>query len=358
MGKTVNPDIREWKKYADLVAGAMLHMKNDAGMKEKYPVGLIDIDLWEWPQGVGLYGLMRYYNAVGDEGILNFLKDWMDRHLAGPMAEHNVNTTIPCLTMLWLAEKTGNQNYRAFCEEWAEWVMNGLIRTGDGAFQHMITGDKNDDQILIDTLYMAVLFLAKMGRVLGKKEYLEEAKKQILIHIKYLFDPYTGLFFHGYDFKRHDHYGAVHWGRGNAWFTAVAAELLNEMDFEDGMRSYLRDTFEDQCRALIELQDESGLWHTVLDDPDSYLETSAAACIAYGMLLGVHTGLLPQEMEEPAMKAVRGVIGKIDENGVVQGVSYGTPVGEDADFYKSIPVCPMTYGQSLTLLMLTELARE
>lgn len=347
-------DAVNWRSEAARVADAMIHMKNDSGMKEKYPVGLIDIELWEWPQGVGLYGLMRYYQATGDRGTFDFLTGWMDRHISAAEPEHNVNTTIPCLTMQWLAEQTGNPIYRKWCEDWAEWVMNGLIRTGDGAFQHMITGDPNDSQILIDTLFMAVLFLAKMGRVLNRKDYIEEAKKQILIHIKYLFDARTGLFYHGYDFRGHHHYGAVHWGRGNAWFTAVAAELLNEMELESGLRSYLRDTFEDQCRALIALQDESGLWHTVLDDPDSYLETSATACIAYGILRGIHTGSLPQDMMEPAMKAVNAVVEKIDENGVVQGVSYGTPVGSDADFYKTIPVCPMTYGQSLTLLMLSE----
>jgi unsaturated rhamnogalacturonyl hydrolase len=41
-------------------------------------------------------------------------------------------------------------------------------------------------------------------------------------------------------------------------------------------------------------------------------------------------------------------------NGVVWQVSYGTPVGNDAQFYKDIPVSPMTYGQALTLLILIE----
>ena len=37
--------------------------------------------------------------------------------------------------------------------------------TGDGCFQHMITGNPNDSEILIDTLFMAVLFLARAGRL-------------------------------------------------------------------------------------------------------------------------------------------------------------------------------------------------
>lgn len=35
------------------------------------------------------------------------------------------------------------------------------------------------------------------------------------------------------------------------------------------------------------MQDESGLWHTLLDDPNSYLESSATAGFAYGILKAV-----------------------------------------------------------------------
>ena len=341
-------------RLARRVALAMTEMKNTSGMREKYPVGLIDIDLWEWPQGVGLYGLTRYYERTGDENVFRFLCDWMDRHLKAGPPERNVNTTIPCLTLLILYERTKRAEYLEACAEWAEWIMRDLIRLEDGIFQHMITGDPNDGQILIDTLFMAVLFLARMGRVLHRQEYRDEALRQILVHIKYLYDPAHELFYHGYDFRYRHHYGAVHWGRGNAWFTAVMAELITELAPTGGVYDYLRDTFEDHCRALAALQEKNGLWHTVLDDPDSYCETSASACIAYGILRGINLGLLPAELASCAEKAIEGVIGQIDENGVVQGVSYGTPVGNDAEFYKTIPVCPMTYGQALTLLMLTE----
>ena len=44
----------------------------------------------------------------------------------------------------------------------------------------------------------------------------------------------------------------------------------------------------------------------------------------------------------------------MDAAGIVGDVSYGTPVGNDAQFYKDIPVCPMTYGQAMAILMLAE----
>ena len=44
----------------------------------------------------------------------------------------------------------------------------------------------------------------------------------------------------------------------------------------------------------------------------------------------------------------------IQEDGAVDGVSYGTPVFERLEDYKKIEVCPMPYGQSMALMLLAE----
>lgn len=347
---------KELESYLDQVSNAMMHLKNDS-FQEKYPIGLIDINLWEWPQGVGLYGLYKYYLLSKKQGVLDFLCHWFDSRLAEGLPERNVNTTAPMLTMIGVYELTGKEEYRALCEDWSNWVMNGLLRTGgDRAFQHMITGDPNDGQILIDTLFMTVLFLAKAGMIFQRPEYVEEAKRQFLIHIKYLYDTSCGLYFHGFDFKGMHHYGGVHWARGNSWYTCGIVDFLDmvPMEAETGLREYFLDTLRAQVAALVPYQTESGLWRTVIDDEDSYVETSGTAAFAYGILKGIRCGYLPKSDYEMGMRALRGVIGQIDAEGVVQNVSYGTPVGNDAQFYKDIPVCPMTYGQALTLLLLAE----
>jgi len=72
---------------------------------------------------------------------------------------------------------------------------------------------------------MTVMPLAKIGKLLGRPHYVEEAKRQFLLHIKYLFDPLTGLFFHGWKFDSSAKGGFGHnfararWARGNAWLT-------------------------------------------------------------------------------------------------------------------------------------------
>jgi unsaturated rhamnogalacturonyl hydrolase len=74
----------------------------------------------------------------------------------------------------------------------------------------------NTQQLWDDTLMMTVLPLAKIGQVLKRPHYIEEAKRQFLIHIKYLFDTKTGLFHHGWTFLDGGHnFANAAWGRGN-----------------------------------------------------------------------------------------------------------------------------------------------
>jgi len=114
----------------NLVSDKMMTLKNN-GMKEKYPVSLIDINCWEWPQGVGLFGLYRYYEMSRKPELLTFLTDWYDRRMEEGIVEKNVNTTSPMLTLTYLYEITKKESYLAFIGEWADWIMEekGLIRT-------------------------------------------------------------------------------------------------------------------------------------------------------------------------------------------------------------------------------------
>ena len=63
---------------------------------------------------------------------------------------------------------------------------------------------------------------------------------------------------------------------------------------------------------------------------------------------------LREKLYAATLRAVQAVLARVDAAGIGGGVSYGTPVGNDAQFYKDIPVCPMTYGQAMAILMLAE----
>ena len=123
------------------------------------------------------------------------------------------------------------------------------------------------------------------------------------------------------------------------------------------MRRFLIEVLDAQVAALAALQDSSGLWHTLLDDPSSYLEASATAGIAYGILKAVRKGYLTAEYTATAERAVQAVIRNISADGELQQVSFGTGMGPDLDFYRSIPRTSMPYGQAMAILCLAEYLR-
>lgn len=143
-----------------------------------------------------------------------------------------------------------------------------------------------------DTLMMTVIPLAKIGLLLNRPAYVEEAKFQFMLHIQYLMDPVSGLWFHGWQHTElggHRFAGAL-WARGNCWITIAIPLFLSilELPPTDPMYRFLAATLKRQVDALVLLQDQaSGLWHTLLIDPSSYVETSAAAGFVAGIYMGI-----------------------------------------------------------------------
>ncbi|MDR6550866.1 glycoside hydrolase family 88 protein [Paenibacillus qinlingensis] len=337
----------------NMVIEQLKELKGGA-VDETCPIGIISMDNWEWPQGVGLFSLYSFYKTTGRRDILDYIRTWFDQQMAKGLPDKNINTMCPMLTLTYLYEEVGDERYLNLCKEWAHYAMNELPRTTEHGFQHVVSGHSNPGEIWDDTLYMTVLFVTRMGILLQDDTYIQESIRQFLVHLKYLTDPVSGLFFHGWTFEGHHHFANALWGRGNAWYTAGLIDYLDMAVIPEGVRWFLLSSLERQVKSLAELQSESGLWHTLLNDPSSYLETSASAGFAYGILKAVRTGLLDETYKSVALKALAAVKEQITEDGIVQGVSYGTGMGRTLQEYRDIPICPMAYGQSMALLLLVE----
>lgn len=316
---------------------------------------------WEWTHGIGLFGMWRYFEQTGDQRALSIIRQWFDDRFAEGAPTKNINTMAPFITLAYLYEYDPDPRYIPHLDSWAEWLMapDGLPKTEDGGFQHIVYNDENPGELWDDTLMMSVLPLAKIGLLLGRPHYVEEARRQFLVHIKYLFDRKTGLWFHGWNFNGRHNFAQALWARGNCWVTIAIPEIIDILDLPPGeaFRTFLTDTLIAQVRTLADTQDESGLWHTLIVDPGSYLEASATAGFAYGILKSVRKGYLPREYEAVGTRAVRAVLANIDDKGELQQVSFGTPVFDDLQGYRDIPLTSMPYGQSLAILALAEFMR-
>ncbi len=316
---------------------------------------------WEWPQGVGLFGFWKYYKETGDIRLKQKVVDYYEKQLITGLPSKNINTTAPMLTLTYLYEETKDERYGALCREWAEWLIDKLPRTDEGGFQHITSDTENRQELWDDTLFMTVLFLARMGMLEHNDNWIEEAIYQFLLHIKYLQDKVSGLWFHGWTFETRDNFAEAFWGRGNSWATIAIPELLTILGQEgnEAYKRYLIAAQKRQIEALEKHQDKNGMWHTLIDDPDSYTETSATCGFGYGILLSVKMGIVSKEYLSCATKALIPVLESIDASGVVHGVSYGTAMGRHhKQFYKDIEIKSMPYGSAMAILFLLEVSKS
>jgi unsaturated rhamnogalacturonyl hydrolase len=250
---------------------------------------------WEWPQGVGLYGLWKLYTLQKDNEILSQLENSYDDRIKQGLPAKNINTCAPLLALSYLYEVKKKQVYKEVLLEWGEWIMFHLPRTHGGGFQHITSDSINEEEIWDDTLFMTVMVLFRVGMLFNEKKYIQEAIYQVLFHSLYLLDRESGLWFYGFTFKERNHFAGALWARGNSWITITLPVFLSSDLLSESEEKILRYIYKEQIDNLLLYQDESsGMWHTLINDSESYLETSGSAGIAYGVLEGVKTAILEE----------------------------------------------------------------
>lgn len=323
-------------------------------MIDENPISpVMSIHEFDWCDGVGMYGLARAAEKYGFDEYVEFMKAWVEKNKSKAYEINTVNGTAAMITILDLY---ADENMDLI-KHVGEYIINDADRTDNGALEHTVTDPRHTfhQQMWADTLFMSCIFLAKLGKKLGEKKYTDECIKQLLIHHRYLKDKVTGLFCHGYSCITKDNMSAINWARANAWITASTVEMLEILpgDFEG--RDEILKSLNEQVEGYAKYRKENGMLTTIINDHTSYEETSATAGMAYGIARGIKDGYIDKKYEYLYKEAAEAVIAKIDENGIVTGVSSGTPVMPTANGYKNIKIEPILYGQALTVLMLCEI---
>jgi unsaturated rhamnogalacturonyl hydrolase len=309
--------------------------------------------IWDWQQGVGLYGLWKAYERLHDKQIYDFIKEYIDYHMQKGLGERTINTTAPFMTVLKLYEATGQSSYRDACEQQAQFCMAEADRTAGGALAHTVIGKRFSSQIWADTLFMGALFLSQWGALVDNQMYCKEALRQLDLHYRYLTDEKTNLLFHGYDEKSRSHLSAVRWGRANGWAIISTIEMLQGTKEPPSEYETIVERFVRHLDALLSYMQRDGSWNTVLDSPSSVKETTIGSCICYGLKKGLEHHMLEETYEAVYKQCLEALLADIKSDGEVLHTSGGTPIMESEQAYNEIPSVMSYYGQGLALLALS-----
>ncbi len=311
----------------------------------------MDINDWDWNAGVGMVAISDYYEKVQDPEILHYMVDWVARNKHQCAKRDYVNNLTPLAIYPDMYLRTQEQYYRDTAVEYADWVLAHAGKSKDGVFFH---GASVSEEVWADTVFMALVFMSRTAKLTANKRIAEEVLKQLLAHMQLLQDEETGILFHGYHCVGNHHMSGALWTRGNSWVVIGAPIIIETVRGLAEVPKEINTRYEKLVNGILKYQAGNGLWHTVMDRPDFYQETSGSAGNAGGIMKAVRLKMLEPGHMANALRAMEGVITQITPEGAVEGVSGGTPIMPTIDAYGKLTRYPTLYGQGLTLLMLSE----
>lgn len=201
-------------------------MKITEKIIEKIQKRTLELDMSEcnWGEGVALWGLSHSIRTVPCDRYLPFLKEWVRKGIAEKRFLHTVNNSIPCIGLGEVYRATGDEECLRIMRGQAEYLMHVAPRLANGAIIHSDPYAEFGRQMWADTVFMAGLFLAYMGKMTDSPAYIHEAVRQLQIHIDTL-QAEDGLLYHGWDETLQGPIGCK-WGRANAWVSVGIVEML------------------------------------------------------------------------------------------------------------------------------------
>ncbi|WNH13059.1 glycoside hydrolase family 88/105 protein [Thalassobellus suaedae] len=318
-----------------------------------------DYNRWGYPNGVMMTGLIHMADILQDKkyadycrnnyqfifnDLLYFEKLYKDAVSAD---ERRVRTEFSGLFRMAKLDDCGamaaglsdvylldsRKDYRAYLDRAGDYILNKQMRLADGT---LCRPDPRNATIWADDLYMSVPFLARMGKITGDEKYFNDAIKQVVNFTKYLYDDHTGLFYHCY-YSANEQNGVAHWGRANGWVAVAQTELLNNLPTSHPKRKELITLLEKDIIGFSRWQNQTGLWHQVLDRNDSYLETSVTAMYIYAVARAVNEGWIDEHYIRVARDGWRALANKITEDGQMPDVCVGTGIQDGIKFYYNRP---------------------
>jgi rhamnogalacturonyl hydrolase YesR len=211
-------------------------------------------------------------------------------------------------------KETGEDKYKQAADAMYDYLKNKAPKSSDGILHH-VTYAK---QIWSDASFMAPPFLAVMGD-------FDESVKQIEGFRKYLMDKEKKMYYHVWDEEKNTFTRKLFWGGGNGWTAAGIAKIIdflpeNRQDLQKKMVQYGKEVI-DGCLTYMR---PDGLFHDIIDDSNTFIETNLSQMLAYAIYTGLKAGWLDLTYKEKADVMRLAARNKVDDYGIVRGAC-GSP---------------------------------
>jgi rhamnogalacturonyl hydrolase YesR len=280
---------------------------------EKVKEALLCMQRYSWEQGVAAQAFLESGETgrailLAKEAVVRQLRDGRPGVIGGLTAVTDPVSIGEAL--IYAAESTGDEKLKTANQKALDWILNKAPRNLDGAIYHL--DDKA--QVWVDSYYMAPPFMSAAG-------YHHEALAVMNAYRRVLLDPEKKMFAHKWDDGSKNFIRKEFWGVGNGWALAGMARVVDmlprDMDVE---RERLAGQIMETAEACVAYMRDDGLFHDVIDNPETFVETNFAQMLAYTLYRGMTAGWCPRSYLRLAEKMRSAAQGKVDDYGLVQGV--------------------------------------
>jgi rhamnogalacturonyl hydrolase YesR len=137
------------------------------------------------------------------------------------------------------------------------------------------------------------------------------------------------------------------------------AEVLLVLPVDNRFYSPLMNAYQKMMGALLGYQGKDGMWHQLLDDTESFAESSCTGMFLFAMATGLEKGWLTwNEYSRPVQKGWDALAGYVNENGEVRDVCVGTNAKNNKQHYLTRPRKTGNFhGQAAALWAATAIIR-
>jgi len=302
---------------ASISSGPERKSFSSMSLEQKVMLAMLTTQRATWEQGVAMQALLE----MGEhELVILMAKDAVlrqseDGRLAMLGEEFALSDAAsPGEAVLWAARKTGDDRLQRGFDRMVDYVLHRAPRSEEGIIYHF----SNLPQVWSDIMYMLPPFLAAAGQYMEAVTQIDGARG-------YLWDGKKSLLSHMWDCQKKVFVRKDCWGVGNGWSAAGITRVIRSLP--DAMQAEKKKLVAyvlgilDGCLAHIR---SDGLFHNIVDDPATFVETNLAQMLAYTIYRGIKGNWIDTRYLKYADSMRNAARLKVDSLGLVRGVC-GSP---------------------------------
>lgn len=270
-----------------------------------------------WEQGTAIQAMVECDDRDMLRLMVNeaILRQTPDGRTCMVGSGHNVTDPVAAgygILKAW--EYFKEEKYKKAADLLYDYCKNKAPRDNAGTLYHL----NDSKQLWSDSIYMVPPFLAAYG------DY-DECMKQFRGYRARLWQPEKKLYSHRWSDDENRFLTERCWGGGNGWAAAsfaIVYELLpaEQQSYKKEVASFLTELLD----GLLAHMRPDGLFHDIVDNPQSFVETNLSQMVAFAIYKAVKNGAIDKKYLPFAEQMKQGALSKVDEFGYVQDAS-GSP---------------------------------